>query len=129
MGLSRKSSTGNKKKISRFIKFLSVVPNKKVLNSVLQNAPDEVIKSISNAALNAMQGDVSLNLNQKKLFAKQRSLFNQLVSPKIKIKRKKKILIQRGGAFPVIPILIGAVLGSLGSHFLAGTRINPFSSG
>lgn len=126
---SKRKFQGNKKKISRFIKFLTVAPNKKVLSTVLQSAPDEVIKSISNAALNAMRGDVSLNSNQKRLFANKRQLFNKLVSPKINIKQKKRILVQKGGVFPIIPILIGTVLGSLGSHFLAGSRINPFSSG
>lgn len=130
MGIRKKNNIANKKTVSRFIKFISVVPNRQVLKTVLKSAPDQVIKSISNAAINAMRGDVNLTSTQKRLFAKQRTLFNKLVSPNIKIKQKKNILVnQRGGLFPIIPILLGTVLGSLGSHFLAGSRINPFSSG
>lgn len=118
---TRNRRIANSKSTSRFIKFLSVAPSGQVVKSVLKASPDPVIKTISNAALNAIRGDVALTPNQKKLFRANQKLFKTLVSPSISVSQKRNSLVsQKGGAFPLIPILIGAVLGSLGAHFLGG---------
>jgi len=100
----------------RYIKFLSVCNDPKSTKSVVQSAPDHVIKTICDAALNAQQGDVSLSKSQKHLFRKHQRLFKQLIDKKIPIKAKKRLIVrQKGGAFPLIPILLSTVLSSLGS--------------
>ena len=48
-----KHKSNNQKVVKRTVKFLSVVPDSKVVQVVLQKAPDAVIRAISNAALNA----------------------------------------------------------------------------
>jgi len=53
----------------RTVKYLSVVRDPKVYNSIVKTAPDAVIKSICDAALNVQRGDrVSLKPSQKALF-------------------------------------------------------------
>lgn len=107
------------KSSKRYIKFLSIAPNGQVVKSIIKSAPVDVIKSISNAALNAIAGDIALNDYQRKLFGTKRHLFQDLIKPNISPAiKKQKILSQRGkGLFPLIPILLSAVLGTLGSTF------------
>jgi len=52
---------------------------------------------------------------QKRLFNKHRKLISKLTSRKYSIPTKRKFLTQKGGAFPLIPILISTALSALGS--------------
>ena len=97
------------------MKYLSVCHDPKVFNSIVKNAPESVVKSICDAALNVQRGDrVNLNKKQKTLFHKHSAAIGVLASNKIPLNRKRKLLKQRGGAF-FIPALIGAALSGLGS--------------
>lgn len=101
------------------IRYLSGAPSGKVVKSVLQAAPDSVIKVISNAALNAAQGRIRLTPSQRKHFATRKPLFRRLISPAVSVEAKRQALVrQSGGAFPFIPLLLGAVFGTLGSTLL-----------
>ena len=100
----------------RYVKFLSVCKDPKCVKTLLHSAPDHVIKTICNAALNAQRGDVRISKSHKRLFQQHRKLFASLVNKKVPIKVKKRQLIrQKGGAFPLIPILLSTVLSSVGS--------------
>jgi hypothetical protein len=106
----------------RTVKFLSVCRDPKVVSSVIRSAPDSVIKTICNAALNVQRGGrVSLGNAEKVLFRKQSGRIAKLVSKKVSIAQKRKLLSQRGGAF-WIPALIGAALGGLGSTLFGGNK-------
>ena len=84
---------------------------------ILATAPDPIIKAICNAALNAKQGDVHLNKRQKRLLRKNRNFVKSLTQKDIPIQKKRKLLLQKGGSIAgvVIPIILSAVLSSLGS--------------
>jgi hypothetical protein len=95
------------------MKYLTVAPDQTVLRQVLQKAPDSVVKSISDVALNAIKGPVDLTPAQRKLFARHRGPIGKLAQRGVGIKQKRKILLQKGG-FAWIPALIGGIAGILG---------------
>ena len=99
----------------RTLEYLRVCRNQQALNSVLKAAPDSVVKTICNAALNVQrENGFALTNSQKNLFRKHSSQINSLVSQRASLKTKRKVLGQRGGAF-WIPALIGAAATALGS--------------
>jgi hypothetical protein len=106
----------------RTVKYLSVCRDPKAYNAVVKSAPDGVIKTICNAALNVQRGgSVTLSNAQRTLFGRHRRDIAKLVSKKISVKSKRKLIGQRGGAF-WIPALIGAALGGLGSTLFGGNK-------
>ncbi len=110
MGKARTSKSAVAK---RTLKYLAVVNDPNVLKHVLQKAPDSVVKSISDVALNALKGDVDLSQAQRKLFAKHRKPIVALAQRGVGMKQKRKLLVQKGG-FAWIPALIGGIAGILG---------------
>lgn len=100
----------------RYVKFLSICNNPKTLSTVLRSAPDPVIKRICDAALNAAEGEIPIDDYKKKLFHRNRKVFSTLIDRQVPIKRKRRYLAnQKGGALPLIPILLSTVLGTVGS--------------
>ena len=99
----------------RAIQLLSICKDRCVNRKILERAPDSVIKNVCNAALNAERGDVKLTPSQKKLFAKHRGLISKLTNKKLSLATKRRI-IQKGGIWPIlIPAILSAVIGALGS--------------
>ena len=107
------------KVVKRTIKFLSTSPDLKIVRAILRKSSDKVICAICNASLNARQGEVVLTPTLKQLFSRHHRHFDRLSDPRYPIKRKRAICIQKGGLLPIIPALLGTVLGSLGSEFIS----------
>lgn len=106
----------------RTVKYLAICRDPKSFSSTIRSAPDAVIKTICNAALNVQRGGrVTLTGSEKALFRRYSGHIAKLVSKKVALKRKRKLLSQRGGAF-FIPALIGAALGGLGSALFGGNK-------
>jgi hypothetical protein len=98
---------------------LSINHQPQVSKLILEKANSDVIKSISNAALNAYKGKVKLSPSSRKRFAAKRKQFEKLIDRKVPIAAKRKLLLnQRGGAFGLIPLLLSSVIGTIGSAFL-----------
>jgi hypothetical protein len=97
----------------RTMKYLAVVKDQALLKQVLQKAPDSVVKSISDVALNAIKGPIDLTPAQRKLFARYRTPIAKLSQRGVGLKQKRKLLLQKGG-FAWIPALIGGIAGILG---------------
>ncbi len=110
-------STKHNFPIKNTVKFLAYCKDKAIQQKILATAPDPIIKAICNAALNAKQGDVHLNNHQKTLLRKNRKFIQSLTQKEIPIQKKRKLLVQKGGSIAgvVIPIILSAVLSSLGS--------------
>lgn len=89
--------------------------------SVVRAAPDSVLKSICNAALNVERGEIKLSPSQKTLFRQHRQQIANLTSRRVGLHSKRRILEQRGGAF-WIPALIGAAISGLGSAIFGGNK-------
>lgn len=110
-------SPKKKSKLKRTIKFLSHCHDPKIISKVISNSPNNVTKAICNAAINAAQGDVHLNRKQKKLLASHRAFVSAIIKPGEPLSQKKRLLIQKGGGIIglVVPAILSAVLGSIGS--------------
>jgi hypothetical protein len=92
-----------------------VAPNETALRTAIKAAPESVIKSVSNIALNAAKGDVQLPAAHRRRFARHRKQILALAKKGVSLKRKRSILSQKGG-FAWIPALVGSVLGILGGR-------------
>ena len=110
--LSRISHPTNKQVTKRIVKFLQIVRDPATLRTTLKNAPDSVIKTICNIALNAQQGDVDIKPIHKKILQRHKKKIDTLLSKEKSIKTKRTLL-QRGG-FAFLPALLAAVLPTLG---------------
>jgi ABC-type methionine transport system ATPase subunit len=96
----------------RAVKLLAVCKDPKVRSVILSRSPDSVIKTICNAALNVEQGDLALTKQQKTAFRKHRNQIHKLTSRHVPLSAKRKVL--RGGAFPILPLLLSAAISTLG---------------
>ena len=106
-----------KKPLQRYIELLEVCNNPSVTKAIVKSAPDSVIKTICNAALNCYRGEIKLTPRQKKILKKFRRQIDKLCSKNIGLKTKRRILVQKGGAI-WIPLLVGALLHNFGNALL-----------
>lgn len=113
----RKNNTA--KVVKRTVKYLSVAPDTSIVKSILQRAPDGVIRAISNAALNARSGEVNVPPHLRSIFRKYNHHFDILTDKRRPLKQKRRLLIQQGGILPIIAPLIATVLGSIGGEFIS----------
>ena len=109
--------------LKRTIKYLAVCQKKhpKEIQAILKHSPDNVVKSICNAAVNAYRGNLSLSPKARKEFHSKRKVFELLCNKKIPLNvKRRKLVNQKGGAFPaLIPILLSTVLSAVGSAFFS----------
>ena len=104
------------------IKYISVCHDPRLQTAILRSAPDTVFKAIANAIHNvANNSDIELSPYQKRLIRKKQKLFSQIVSSKIKIPQKRKIIQSGGGFFlaTLLPLVLSTALSTLGSHFFS----------
>ena len=73
---------------------------------LLEKASSEVIKLLSNCALNMIKGEMILTQQQKSALRPHKNKIRQLANKRVSLKKKKKIL-QSGGFLPpfLFPIL------------------------
>lgn len=96
--------------IKRYIKLLATNPDPVLTQSLLRAAPDEVIKTICNAAYNLTNGGaVKLSNAQKRFFRKYKTPITKLVQPEPSIKQKRRVLEQSGGGL-FVPLLLSTIL-------------------
>ena len=114
-----KNNKPNYKVVKRTIKFLSTSPDLKIVRAILRKSSGKVICAICNASLNARQGEVVLTPTLKQLFSRYHHHFDRLSDPRLTIERQRASCIKKTGLLPIIPALLGTVLGSLGSEFIS----------
>ena len=119
MSKSKSSKKESPELIKRTIKYLSSSLDSDIVQIVLKKSPSGVIRAISNAALNARQGEVQIPQNFLGLFKHHHRNFDILCDRQVPIARKREILTQRGGALPLVVPLLATVLGSLGGEFIS----------
>ncbi len=103
--------------LQRYIELLEVCNNPSVTRAIVKTAPDSVIKTICNAAVNCYRGDIKLSPKHKKTLKRFRKQIDKLCNKSLALKSKRKILVQKGGAI-WIPLLIGSVLDTFGTQLL-----------
>ena len=114
----------DQKSAKRTLKFLAICSRPETYRQVICSAPDSVVKAICNASLNAIAGDVVLSEAQRKHLHKFRKSIIFLTSKKAPLPKKRALLLSKNaqvGGFAFVPLLLNAVLGSLGSAFLSGS--------
>ena len=111
---------GKKDALKKTLKFISLCKNPKTVAQIISKSPDSVIKAICNAALNASQGDVSLNKKSKRVLSKHRQFIQSLLKKGDPIQKKRKVLLETGGNISglVVPPLLRTVFTSIGSGFI-----------
>lgn len=78
--------------------------------ALLKACNDEEINCICECVFNILNGKVQLKDKEKSKLNKYKQTLRELIS-KGKSKQRKRIIIQRGGAF--LPVILGAVLSAL----------------
>ena len=100
--------------LKAFVKFLAICRDTTNRRRIVTKAPNNVIKAISNAALNVARGDVHLSPAQRALLTRYKSDFIPLIERKMPLAKKRKVLSQKGG-LAILPIILSSVLSTLGS--------------
>ena len=108
--------------VKRTIKFLFVAPDLEVVQTVIKKAANAVIGAISNGALNCRQGAVHIPPHLITLFRRHIKHFNYLVDRKKSILSNRNLILQKGGALPIIAPLLVTVFGSIGGEFISRLR-------
>lgn len=84
--------------------------------ALLECLDDKQVHCICECIYNTLQGNVPLSKYQKRQLSYHKTVLRNLVEPDEPIKKKKRILVQNGGAF--LPFLLAPLLsGVLGSIF------------
>lgn len=88
--------------------------NGKQRAALLSQANSDLIRCICECAFNILRGNVPVKKREKERLRKHAPILRKLVSRNDDVKRKKKIIVQKGGFLPslLIPI-VGTVLTSL----------------
>lgn len=81
--------------------------NPVIRKSILKSANPELIKTLCEICINTLNGNAKISPNCKKSLKSYKNPLRKLISPRVGLKTKKKILIQKGG---FLPALLGAVL-------------------
>ena len=108
------------KQVKHTIKYLALCKNPEIISRIISDSPENVIKSICNAALNTAEGNVTLKNREKKILSKNRELIERLIQKGEPASKKRKILKQTGGHVLglIIPTILGAVISTLGTGFI-----------
>ena len=82
---------------------------------MIADAPSSIINAVSECCKNVLKGNVNLTSSQKQKLAPRCQHLRLLASKSFPIKKKKRILNQKGGALLglLLKPLLGAALGSV----------------
>ena len=105
--------------VKRTIKFLSVAPDLEVVRAVIKKTPNEVIGAISKGALICRQGAVHIPPQLLTLFRHNSQHFDYLFDRRKSIPTKRHLILQKGGALPIIAPLLATIHGSIGEEFFS----------
>ena len=113
--------TFNKLKVvKRTIKFLSVAIESEVLKAVIKQAPDAVIRAISTAAVNACQGALPISPHLRPLFRRHDRQFVWLIDQRRSLTSSPRLILQQGGALPIIDQSWQLFLAQLAANLFRG---------
>lgn len=88
--------------------------NPKLRKAILESGDDELIKTIIECVINTLNGNHKISTQVKQKLCKYKNCFRKLIQPKISLKKKRKIIIQKGGfLLPLLGSILSGVIGSL----------------
>ena len=82
---------------------------------LLKKLKPNTVKAICDCAINIINKRIKVTEEEKKKINRHRDKIRELVHPKTSQRRRKKLLVQHGGAFlaPLLAPVIGSLLGPL----------------
>jgi hypothetical protein len=96
---------------------------KSTRDGILKGADGKLINAICECCKNALYGDVHHTPKRKRQLQQHKRWIKAVLNKKTGLKRKKAILIQRGGFLPIVLSALSGILPSLlGNLFGNGTR-------
>ena len=112
---------GQGTQLKRTIMYLALCKNPEVISRIIASSPENVIKSICNAALNTAYGNVTLKKSEKKILSKNREAIERLIQKGEPPAKKRRIFTQIGGHVlaSIIPTILGAAISNLGIRFIS----------
>ena len=84
--------------------------NPQLRKAIIHKGPNELIKAISEVAVNTLAGHIDLRDKDRKKLYPYRNLIRRLASKKVPLAQKRKQCSQKGG---FLPALIGPALSVL----------------
>lgn len=91
--------------------------------ALLENTNNDFIKCLDECIDNFLRGNVRCSHVKREQLKKSAKVLRKIVHPKTSIKRKRELLVQRGGFLPaLLAPLIGVASGLIGD--LLGNLIN-----
>ena len=109
------------KRLCRNLDFLKLLggKNKSVRKKVLSDAKTDLLKCISDCCHNILNGNIEMTRKEIKSLKKYRQVIREVANKRIALRRKRKILLQHGGALPGLLIPILTIAGSLLEDLIA----------
>lgn len=107
------------KRLRRNLQFLKSLKKakKRQRSTILKSANKDLILCICDCAYNVLKGNVHLKPKDKKALRRHKRALRALAEKRVALKRKQKLLVQKGGFLPFLlaPILsaAGGLLGGL----------------
>jgi hypothetical protein len=89
--------------------------NAKQRKVLLENVSPKLLKCLCECCLNVLNGNVKLTSDQKRHLSRHKKVLRTLVDRKTPVKRKRQILVQKGG---FLPALLGPIISTLAGLFL-----------
>ena len=120
---NRYYTTGNMEKLKDYRVFLEMLSksNPKYRKSLINGAPPEIMKVLSECALNILKGTITLTNDEKTKLRKHKNQLRQMATTRVSNRQKKKI-VQKGGMLkallkPVLkatlPLVVNHIVNSL----------------
>jgi hypothetical protein len=83
---------------------------------LLANADSDLVHSLCDCSKNVLNGNIPLSSNRKKQLKRHRKLLRTLANPSVPFGTRSRIIKkQRGGFLPLLPALLGPIIGVVGN--------------
>lgn len=104
----------NVRKHGDFLKVLTQCTPKQ-RKALLQNASPNLLRCLCECCLNVLKGNVKLSASQKRHLSRHKQVLRTLADRKTPVKRKRQILVQKGG---FLSTLLRPILSTLAGLFI-----------
>lgn len=114
-----KITTRSKTRLQRqyqALRQLGKTKHKKLRSAILKKGGNELITCLCECGLNIIKGHVPLTKAQFKKLKRLRRPLQQIANKKISLKKKRRVLEQKGGFF--LPSLLAPIIGVLAKSVL-----------
>jgi len=102
-------------RLTRNLDFLKLLAkgNRRVRQKIIRSSHNDLIRCLSDCCLNVIKGNVQLDNQQKKRLVRHRKTVRNLSHKTVSLKKKRALLLQKGGALPALLVPILSIVGSL----------------